>query len=195
MRRSGLCALVVALLVVGVVSGAATAVAAESGTVSQEQLLAEIGELKARIEELEATVGALSRELIRLRAEVSSKSQAEHDQREVGSDSSRADATEEQSISAWKTIRHGWEYRNASLAHDQSGSARFLVEIARTGSAVRIATLKVTLYDSSERIVATGAAVVVSMSPGDVRTVEFMLDGDVTDATGFRLQIDSEIEA
>lgn len=195
MRRSGLCALVVALLVVGVVSGAATAVAAESGTVSQEQLLAEIGELKARIEELEATVGALSRELIRLRAEVSSKSQAEHDQREVGSDSSRADATEEQSISAWKTIRHGWEYRNASLAHDQSGSARFLVEIARTGSEVRIATLKVTLYDSSERIVATGAAVVVSMSPGDVRTVEFMLDGDVTDATGFRLQIDSEIEA
>lgn len=195
MRRSGLCPLVVALLVVGVVSGAATAVAAESGTVSQEQLLAEIGELKARIEELEATVGALSRELIRLRAEVSSKSQAEHDQREVGSDSSRADATEEQSISAWKTIRHGWEYRNASLAHDQSGSARFLVEIARTGSAVRIATLKVTLYDSSERIVATGAAVVVSMSPGDVRTVEFMLDGDVTDATGFRLQIDSEIEA
>lgn len=195
MRRSGLCPLVVALLVVGVVSGAATAVAAESGTVSQEQLLAEIGELKARIEELEATVGALSRELIRLRAEVSSKSQAEHDQREVGPDSSRADATEEQSISAWKTIRHGWEYRNASLAHDQSGSARFLVEIARTGSAVRIATLKVTLYDSSERIVATGAAVVVSMSPGDVRTVEFMLDGDVTDATGFRLQIDSEIEA
>lgn len=195
MRRSGLCALVVALLVVGVVSGAATAVAAESGTVSQEQLLAEIGELKARIEELEATVGALSRELIRLRAEVSSKSQAEHDQREVGSDSSRADATEEQSISAWKTIRHGWGYRNASLAHDQSGSARFLVEIARTGSEVRIATLKVTLYDSSERIVATGAAVVVSMSPGDVRTVEFMLDGDVTDATGFRLQIDSEIEA
>lgn len=195
MRRSGLGALVVALLVVGVVSGAATMVAAESGTVTQEQLLAEIEDLKARVKELETTVDALSRELIRLRAEVLYQSEAERDRSEIGSDSGLTDAAEEQSVSAWRTIRHGWEYRNASLAHNQSGSARFVVEIGRTGSAVKIATFKVTLYDSTERIVATGTAVVVSMSPGDVRTVEFVLEGDVTDATGYRLQIDSEIEA
>ena len=156
-----------------------------------------IQRLQARIEALEDMVADLAAQIRSLRRDAALLAEQDRGEAEGVSGGGRgaedAESASEQNVLQWKPMADGWEYRNATLIDSASGTAKFVVEVCRPEGLVKIATLTATLYDASQHIVATGTAVVLNMSGGDVRTVEFLLEGDPSSAQAFRLQVNTEM--
>lgn len=154
-----------------------------------------------RVAQLEATVAQLQAEVARLEgrlAELESLLEEVLQQRDEGRGSPERDEEKSESSApslagaSWKRMSQNWEYRNASI---RPGTLRdtFIIELRRIGPPVSSAMMTVTLYDEEGRIVATGTGSVLTMTTGDVRTVDFWLDAKPTDARTWRLQVDYEI--
>lgn len=97
-----------------------------------------------------------------------------------------------ESSTEWTVLDENWRYRNATIQRDMF-FPMFVVELQRTGPAVEGAMFTVTLYDASNRIVATGVGNVLTVRQNAIRTVQFTLQGAPSKATHFRIQVDFEI--
>lgn len=186
MRGLKVYSLVVAILIALVTTS--LVLADESSELTHNDLLGIIRDLEARIENLESKIEALQAEVDRLNDnEVSPESEGAES---TAPKSSTNDSTR---ASSWESFARGWEYRNGTYSNIGFGTYQFLVEVRRVGGSIEMAMFTVTLYDSSGAIVATGSGFAMDMQRGDSKTVQFLLQGNPSSASSFRLQVDTEM--
>ncbi|HEX6971943.1 MAG TPA: hypothetical protein VF234_06970, partial [Limnochordia bacterium] len=137
---------------------------------------AAIAELRALVRELSARLAVIEAKLDRLLED------------RVAGDRAVPQAV---STDEWVPFAKGWRFRRTTLHHRSAGLTTALVEIERTGATpVDVVVFRATFYDGEGAIVGSGTGYAESFRPGEVRVVEFALDGELERAKTARLQVD-----
>ncbi len=91
---------------------------------------------------------------------------------------------------AWFSLAPGWVYRNPIMR--DGFLPTLVVDIRRLGDKVEMVIFQVTLFDDQGDITGTGSGILMNgISTYEVKTVEFILTGDLSSVTSIRLQVDS----